>query len=136
MRVFKFIQPFPLDDLSRFDPAMFGTLRYLPEKKTGEFLERESGVAGNVATNKPQHWACDNCRVKKVCDLKSWKASFSLCVHSPCSKRLTEAIETCQIDPLQRPKSGMFTVQDPFSPLQLYPRPHAERQEEASAQLF
>ncbi|KAF3386451.1 hypothetical protein F1880_000163 [Penicillium rolfsii] len=45
---------------------MFGTLRYLPEKKTGEFLERESGVAGNKATNKPQHSACDNCRVKKI----------------------------------------------------------------------
>ncbi|EAW12424.1 Zn(II)2Cys6 transcription factor domain-containing protein [Aspergillus clavatus NRRL 1] len=45
---------------------MFGTLRYLPKKKTGEFLKRESGVVGNIATNKPQHSACDNCRVKKI----------------------------------------------------------------------
>ncbi|KAG2418184.1 hypothetical protein HFD88_001285 [Aspergillus terreus] len=44
---------------------MFGTLRYLPKDKTGEFLERESGVVGNTTTNKPQHSACDNCRVKK-----------------------------------------------------------------------
>jgi surface antigen len=48
---------------------MFGTLRYVPENKSGEFLERESGVVGNVTTNKPQHSACDNCRVKKVGDL-------------------------------------------------------------------
>ncbi|KAJ5782633.1 hypothetical protein N7457_004407 [Penicillium paradoxum] len=45
---------------------MFGTLRYLPEKKAGVFLERELGVAANAATNKFQHSACDNCRVQKA----------------------------------------------------------------------
>lgn len=59
-----------LGALGRFDPAMFGTLRYFPEKKTGEFVERGTGVVGHSATNKPQHSACDNCRVKKVCGLE------------------------------------------------------------------
>ncbi|OQE04789.1 hypothetical protein PENVUL_c030G03366 [Penicillium vulpinum] len=65
---------------------MFGTLRYQSEKKTGEFLERESGFAGNVATNKPQHSACDNCRVKKI-RCSGRKAGCSQCkTHSlPCN---------------------------------------------------
>ncbi|KAL4922543.1 hypothetical protein BDW62DRAFT_54836 [Aspergillus aurantiobrunneus] len=59
---------------------MFGTLRYLPEKKTAEFLERESGAT------KPQHSACDNCRVKKI-RCSGRKAGCSRCktLSLPCS---------------------------------------------------
>jgi hypothetical protein len=93
---------------------MFGTLRYLPEKKVGEFLERESGVAEDGATNKPQHSACDNCRIKKVCYLKFPCRS---CNHILGSKSLIQMLEMCGIDPLQRPKSGLFAMQNSLSPL-------------------
>ncbi|CAI7653281.1 unnamed protein product [Penicillium pancosmium] len=65
---------------------MFGTLRYLPEKKVGEFLERESGVAEDGATNKPQHSACDNCRIKKI-RCSGRKAGCSRCktLSLPCN---------------------------------------------------
>ncbi|KAL4733556.1 hypothetical protein BDV11DRAFT_213667 [Aspergillus similis] len=65
---------------------MFGTLRYLPEKKTAEFLKRESGVVGNTATNKPQHSACDNCRVKKIrCSGRRAGCSRCKTLSLPCS---------------------------------------------------
>lgn len=53
----------------------------------------------------------------------------------PCLKGLTRAIQISKLDPLQRQKSRMFAVQDPFSPLHLHPRLHAEMQEEAGAPL-
>ncbi|RAH68888.1 Zn(II)2Cys6 transcription factor domain-containing protein [Aspergillus aculeatinus CBS 121060] len=64
---------------------MFGTLRYLPNNQTGEFLERASGEAGTALTNKPRHAACDNCRVKKI-RCSGQKAGCSRCkTHSlPC----------------------------------------------------
>ncbi|KAE8396121.1 hypothetical protein BDV23DRAFT_168384 [Aspergillus alliaceus] len=65
---------------------MFGTLRYLPENKTGEFLERESGVVRNAPTNKPQHSACDNCRVKKIrCSGRRAGCSRCKTLLLPCS---------------------------------------------------
>ncbi|GFF39834.1 hypothetical protein IFM46972_06011 [Aspergillus udagawae] len=80
---------------------MFGTLHYLPENKTREFLERESGVVGKCVNQQTSTLGLRYLQGKK--DLLQW------------------------------PKSGMFAVQDPFP--QLYARPHAEMQEEASAQL-
>ncbi|KAF7181114.1 hypothetical protein CNMCM7691_000243 [Aspergillus felis] len=65
---------------------MFGTLRYLPENKTGEFLERESGVVGKAPTNKPQHSACDHCRVKKIrCSGRRAGCSRCKTLSLPCS---------------------------------------------------
>ncbi|PYI36060.1 hypothetical protein BP00DRAFT_387228 [Aspergillus indologenus CBS 114.80] len=45
---------------------MFGTIRYLRNNQTGEFLERETRMVGSAPTNKPRHVACDYCRVKKI----------------------------------------------------------------------
>ncbi|KAM5487355.1 hypothetical protein MaudMau93_004623 [Microsporum audouinii] len=44
---------------------MFGTLRYDPADKAGEFLEHGVGTTGAPMT-RFQHMACDNCRVKKI----------------------------------------------------------------------
>ncbi|PYH43803.1 Zn(II)2Cys6 transcription factor domain-containing protein [Aspergillus saccharolyticus JOP 1030-1] len=71
---------------------MFGTLRYLPENQAGEFLERESGVNGNIPTNKPQHSACDNCRIKKIrCSGRRAGCSRCKTLSLPCNYTPTPA---------------------------------------------
>lgn len=46
---------------------MFGTLRYDPQSKDTEFVDRTYGFLLNDADTPPTpHFACDICRMKKV----------------------------------------------------------------------
>jgi hypothetical protein len=93
---------------------MFGTIRYVGGNKDGDFKECETGVVDGVSTNKPQHLACDNCRVKKVRDAstvigRDWSAHWHL----------------GRSDPLQWPTSRLFPMQNAPSFVHLF-RPEAK----------
>lgn len=94
---------------------MFGTIRYAGDNKDGDFEECGTGVVDGISTNKPQHLACDNCRVKKVCDGFHNGELAAQALISYLSRP----------DSLQRPKGRLFPMQNPPFFLHLF-RPEAK----------